>query len=877
MKNDIPKTYPAKEVEDEIYKIWENSGFFNPDNLNLSENAETFSIAMPPPNATGELHLGHATFLTIQDIIIRFQRMRGKRTLYLPGTDHAAIATQNKVEKLLKKEKNLSREDLGREKFLEEVNAFVNRSQDTIKNQIRKMGASCDWSREHYTMDPQLSKAVTEVFVRMYKNGLIYRGERIVNWCPRCASTLADDEVDYKPEKTKFYYMKYGPITIGTARPETKFLDKTIVVHPNDERYKKIVGKTFAVPWINGEVQASVIADPAVDMNFGTGAMTITPAHSFADFDIAKRHNLPIIQIINEQGILTDAAGEFAGKNAHEAREEIVQKMQDNCLIEKIDEEYDHQISVCYRCVHVVEPLISAQWFIDVNTPSVSWKGKKVSLKEAALDAGKSDDIDIIPDRFNKTYFQWMENLRDWCISRQIWFGHRIPVWYCIGDTACKRECKEPIVSSEPPSACPHCGSKNLEQDPDVLDTWFSSGLWTFSTLGWPQETQDLKTYHPTSVLETGYDILFFWVARMILMSSYCLGEVPFKKVYLHGLVRDKQGRKMSKSLGNGIDPLEMVEKYGTDAVRLSLVIGTSPGNDVRLYEEKIVGYRNFVNKLWNISRFILMGAEKSAGVGAGSKGVPWNTPTLADKWILKKFAAAAKQTTEDLEAFRFSQAGETLRAFTWNDFADWYLEIAKIERGKENILLYLLKNLLRLWHPFMPFVTERIYSLISDKLLMADEWTYAQEEYLAYETDAFLVIKEIITAIRNTWPELKIPSQQSLEISLSSEKHHALIHAHRTLIETLGRATLVENIAEHKAIPLSNGGTLFINANGVENQIDSQKAQQETKTLKAYTAQLKKTLGNEAFLKNAKPSVIQEKKEKLQKAEERLKKFSQH
>ncbi len=882
MKNDIPKTYTAQEVEDAIYKKWEDSGFFNPDNLRIPKDAETFSIAMPPPNATGELHVGHAAGLTLQDIMIRFERMRGKRTLYLPGTDHAAIATQNKVEKLLRQEKNLSRDDLGREKFLDEVHAFVKNSQNTIKNQIRKMGASCDWSREKYTLEPALSSAVTEVFVRMYKDGLIYRGERIVNWCPRCASTLADDEVDYKAETTKFYYMKYGPITIGTARPETKFLDKTIVVHPDDTRYQALAGKTFTVPWINENVSANVITDTCVDMAFGSGAMTITPAHSFADFDIAQRHNLPIIQIINEQGVLTSAAGEFAGKNAHEAREEIVKKMQANGLIEKIDEAYEHQISVCYRCGHVVEPLISKQWFINVNYELriTNYELQKIvgkstaSLKEIAVAVVKNGEIAIIPDRFNKTYFQWMENLRDWCISRQIWFGHRIPVWYCAGDTACKLECKEPIVATEPPRACPHCGSHNLAQDPDVLDTWFSSGLWTFSTLGWPQKTADFKTYHPTSVLETGYDILFFWVARMILMTAYCTGEVPFRTVYLHGLVRDKAGRKMSKSLGNGIDPLEMIQKYGTDAVRLSLVIGATPGNDVRLYEEKIAGYRNFVNKLWNISRFILMSTEQSEEGGLTEEGAINCAPTLADTWILKKFTGAAQRVTADLSAFRFSQAGETLRAFTWNDLADWYLEIAKIEGGKKDILLYLLKNLLRLWHPFMPFVTERIFACRAETLLMVEEWAHIREEYLAYNTDAFALIQEIITALRNTRAGLKIPPHTLLEIAISSENHHAVIQAHRVLIETLGRSAFVENIAEQKAISLSSGTTLFINAKTAETPVDLQKIRQETEMLKAYSAELKKTLANTAFLKNAKESVINEKKEKLREAGEKLKKL---
>ena len=877
-KQDIPKTYNAKEIEDSIYKKWEESGYFNPDNLNIPKNAETFTISMPPPNATGELHLGHAEFLTLQDLMIRFERLRGKQALYLPGTDHAAIATQNKVEKILKKERGVTREELGREKFLQEVAIFVKSSQDTIKKQIRKMGTSCDWSREKYTLEPALTKAVQETFVRMYNDGLIYRGDRIVNWCPRCASTLADDEVEYKPEKTKFYYMKYGPITIGTARPETKFLDKTIVVHPSDERYKDIVGKTFMVPWINGEVEANVIADKAAQMEFGTGAMTITPAHSFLDFDIAKRHNLPVLQIINEQGILTDNAGEFAGKIASEARDELIAKMKEKGLIEKIDENYEHQISVCYRCGHVVEPLISKQWFIDVGKPAVSWKGKTVSIKQASIDAVKSGDIEIIPDQFNKTYFHWMKNLRDWCISRQIWFGHRIPVWYhetCQNIEKIGEE--KPIVSIEEPRTCPHCEHKDgsakiFRQDPDVLDTWFSSGLWTFSTLGWPKETEDLKKFHPTSVLETGYDILFFWVARMIIMATYCVGEIPFEKVYLHGLVRDKQGRKMSKSLGNGIDPLKMIEKYGTDAVRLSLVIGTTPGNDVRLYEEKIAGYRNFVNKLWNISRFILMNIDETTRQSTGHRHAP-TADTLADKWILKKFTELCESTAKDCKTFNFSRAGENLRAFTWNSLADWYLEIAKIEGGKDEILLYILKNLLKLWHPFTPFVTEHIYSMISDKLLMADGWAETHENYEKFDTKDFDALQTIITVIRNSRALNKVNSGDEIDIVIKTEKPKNIISAQKNIIEKLARVKITD--ADPNETDYTNASVPEIDIYlKTKKEQDPKKLKKEIQNAKEYIQSLKQMLANKSFTENAPAQVVQEKKNKLKQAEETLKKL---
>ncbi|MFA6436380.1 MAG: valine--tRNA ligase, partial [Candidatus Gracilibacteria bacterium] len=592
----IDTAYNAKKVEDALYKKWEKSGGFTP---KIDPKKKPFTIALPPPNATGQLHLGHATMLAIEDIMVRFHRMKGQPTLWLPGTDHAAIATQNKVEKIIAEE-GTNRHEMGRRKFLERVKKYVANSQDTIRNQMRKMGASVDWTRERYTLDDGLSEAVRDAFVKMHHDGLIYRGHRIVNWCPRCASTLADEELEYKEQKTKFYYLKYGPVVIGTARPETKFQDKIIIVHPKDKRYKKWIGKKMMVPWIDGEVEAQFVADETADMKMGTGAMTITPAHSFVDFDLAKKYGFEIVQIIDEQGKITSAGGpHFQGLPVKEAREKVIEALQQKGLVDHIDENYVHNLSVCYRCGTAVEPLVSRQWFVNVTKKI---RGK--SLKDRTLEAVKKGKIKIVPDRFKKVYFHWVENLRDWCISRQIWWGHQIPVWYCEDKKSPK--CEEPIVANKTPEKCPHCKGKNLKQDPDTLDTWFSSGLWTFSTLGWPKKTKDLAYFHPTSVLETGYDILFFWVIRMVLMTTYLTNEIPFETVYLHGLVRDKEGRKMSKSLGNGIDPLDMIEKYGTDAVRLSLVLGSSPGNDMRLYEEKIAGYRNFVNKIWNGARYVL-------------------------------------------------------------------------------------------------------------------------------------------------------------------------------------------------------------------------------------------------------------------------------
>ncbi len=754
----FPKAYSSLK-EDEIYATWETSGFFNPDIPHSTtyppaspckawragnlQPTTYFSISMPPPNATGELHIGHAMFLTLQDIMIRYHRMKGESALWLPGTDHASIATQNKVEKDLLKTEGKTRHDLGRAAFLKRVNQFVKDSQHTIRTQIRKMGSSCDWSRERYTLDDWLTRAVQEVFVRMHKDGLIYRGNRIVNWCPRCASTLADDEVEYKAAKGKFYYFRYGPIVIGTARPETKFYDKTIVVHPKDKRYKHLVGGKFMVPWIEGEVEANVIADPVVDVHMGTGAMTLTPAHSFIDFDLAQKYKLPIVQIIDERGNLTDVAGEFSGMNAYKTRKAIVDKMRKKSLVERIDDEYEHNLSVCYRCDTAIEPLVSRQWFIDVNHELLITNyelrktvGKeRASLKEIAVAVVKKGEIKIIPDRFNKTYFHWMENLRDWCISRQIWFGHRIPVWYCYGklkttaQNSKLEQCDTVVVSITKPKQCRKCNGTKFTQDPDTLDTWFSSGLWTFSTLGWPEETKDLERFHPTSVMETGYDILFFWVARMILMSTYTLGEVPFKTVYLHGLVRDKLGRKMSKSLGNGIDPLDMIKKFGADAVRLSLVIGTTPGNDIRLYEEKIAGYRNFVNKVWNISRFIIRNLQfnpESFQDQSAKLQFKIQNFTLADHWILYELSELVKRVNKNLESYRFSAASEDIYEFMWHKLADVYIEEIKREKleHRQEILEYILEKYLIMLHPFVPFVTEGIWGKLKTKdLLMIQPW----------------------------------------------------------------------------------------------------------------------------------------------------------
>ncbi|MES2930159.1 MAG: valine--tRNA ligase [Patescibacteria group bacterium] len=707
--------YDPTSTEDRIYALWQESGFFNPDICIekgvTAPDAKPFSIVLPPPNVTGTLHIGHAAMLVIEDIMVRFARMQGYRTLWLPGTDHAAIATQSKVEKIIEKE-GLRKNDMGREEFLKRVTLFAQDSHDAIVSQIKKMGASIDWSREAFTLDEKRNVAVRTAFKKMYDDGLIYRGHRIVNWDPKGQTVISDDEIVYKEEKTKFYYLKYGPFTIGTARPETKFGDKYVVMHPDDTRYMQYKhGDTIEVEWINGPISATIIKDESIDMEFGTGVMTITPWHSAVDFGIAERHKLDKEQIIDTYGKLLSIAGEFAGMKIKDARAKIIEKLESKGLVEKI-EDYTHNIATAERTEAVIEPQIMNQWFINVNKPIADRENK--SLKELMLEPVKNGNISILPDRFERVYYNWVENLRDWCISRQIWYGHRIPVWYKGEEIYCGIEAPR---------------EEGWEQDSDTLDTWFSSGLWTFSTLGWPEKTKDFETYHPTTILETGYDIIFFWVARMILMSQYLLGDIPFKTVYLHGLVRDAQGRKMSKSLGNIIDPLDVAKKYGADAVRMSLIIGTGPGNDSKMSEDKIKAYKNFANKLWNITRFILSSTE---GIIPDAK---FSAYTDADKALIVERDEIMKAITKEMEEYKFYLAGDKIYQYAWARLADVIIEESKPILGGEDdyaknsraqFLLDTLAKVITALHPFMPFVTEELWSLIPRKdknLLLVTAW----------------------------------------------------------------------------------------------------------------------------------------------------------
>lgn len=711
------KPYNPGEREPRILEAWEASGYANPDVCIekgvTHPDAEAYSIVLPPPNVTGTLHMGHAAMLAIEDILIRYHRMRGFRTLWVPGTDSAAIATQSKVEDEMYKKEKKTRHDIGREELMRRIDVFTEESKATIIDQLKRMGSSLDWSRYAYTMDEPRYRAVMEAFVRMYDAGLIYRGNRIVNWDPKLQTTVSDDEIEYLEKTDPFYYFQYGPFVIGTVRPETKFGDKYVVMHPDDTRYAEYThGQKLQLEWINGPIEATVIKDEAVDMETGSGVMTITPAHSAIDFEIAERHKLDVEQVIDERGILLPIAGEFAGQHIKKARAAIVEKLKTKGLIAKVDEHYVHNVSTNSRGGGLIEPQVKRQWFMAVNKKVTFPNGKEMTLKEWMRESVESGKVGIAPDRFEKIYHNWITNLRDWCLSRQIWFGHRIPAWF-KGD--------EIKVSIESPG-------EGWEQDPDTLDTWFSSGLWSFSTLGWPEATEDLRTYHPTSVLETGYDIIFFWVARMILMAGFLTGQVPFKRVYLHGLVRDGHGRKMSKSLGNIINPLDMIEKYGADATRLSLVVGTQPGNDLKLSEDRVRGYKHFANKVWNITRFVLENECKPEGEMLSE-----------DEACVKEAMRLAKTVSENIDQFRIDLAADAAYHFVWDRFAAEILEEskaalkgddAKAKASKQRMLYEVLVISIKVLHPFMPFVTEAIWQELPVKerdLLMVAAWP-AQE-----------------------------------------------------------------------------------------------------------------------------------------------------
>ncbi|MFH1744645.1 MAG: valine--tRNA ligase [bacterium] len=877
MKKEFPKAYEPVEYEDQIYKNWEEKGFFNPDNLDLPKTAEKYSIMMPPPNVTGVLHLGHALENTIMDIEVRYQRMKGKRAVIIPGTDHAAVATQAKVEKLLMAEgiKN-PREELGREELLKRIREYAENSKATIISQIKRLGTSCDWSRFAYTFDEKRSSAVNEMFIKMYNDRLIYKGYRVINWSVKGQSTCSDDELEYREEKTKLYTFKYSkdfPIFVSTTRPETKLGDVAVAVNPKDARYKRYINQTFTVDVGAKEpLNIEIIGDKEVDPEYGTGAVGVTPAHSMIDFEMKERHNLKLIKIIGEDGKMTEAAGkEYTGLDAKTARDKFVEWLRKNNLLEK-EEEIVHNIGTSDRFKDVVEVIPMEQWFVAVNKKI---PGKEKSLKDLMKEAvavGHSGDkekkIEITPDRFNNQYFHWIDNLRDWCISRQIWWGHRIPVWYCA--------CGEVICVKEKPEKCPKCGIKELKQDPDTLDTWFSSGTWTFSTLGWPEKTEDLKNYHSSAWMQMGYEILFFWMARMILMSTYALDDIPFKNVYIHGMLRDKNGNKFSKSAGNGINPIEIIDKYGADALRLSLILGIAPGNDSKFYEEKVESGKNFVNKLWNISRYILDNLEDKID-NINKIKIDNKKLNLADRWILGKLDNLIKEVGNDLENYNFSQAGEKLREFTWNDLADWYLEASKFEKSaeKEKVLAIVLRDLLKMWHPFMPFVAEVIWKNLDKSNLIVEKWPVTLKG--KFNGNDFELIKEIISSIRNARSENKIePAKKIKAVIYAGDKtdlvkeQSELIKKLRTGIEELEIRSAGDEIADAINIAVGNIRIFLIGA--VDKEKEKVRIKKDIDNLEKVINKLKNKLANQEFLDKAPKNIIERERKNLKEREEELK-----
>ena len=758
MSKELAKQYDPKEVEDRIYKMWLDGNYFH---AKREEGKETYTIVIPPPNITGQLHMGHALDNTLQDILIRFKRMQGFDTLWVPGTDHASIATEAKIVEAMRKE-GITKDDIGREGFLERAWDWKEKFGGRIIEQLKKMGSSCDWERERFTLDEGCNKAVNEVFVKLYEKGLIYRGERIINWCPHCLTSISDAEVEYEEQAGHFWHLRYpfadgsGYLELATTRPETLLGDTAVAVNPNDERYKDIVGKTLILPIVHREIP--VVADDYVETDFGTGVVKITPAHDPNDFEVGLRHNLEVINVLTDDAKIVDDYPKYAGMDRYEARKAIVEDLKAEGALVKI-EDYSHNVGTCYRCGTTVEPRVSKQWFV-----------KMKPLATPAIDAVKNGETKFVPQRFEKVYFHWLENIKDWCISRQLWWGHRIPAWYCD-------ECGEITVSKTEVHKCSKCGSTHIHQDPDTLDTWFSSALWPFSTLGWPEKTEDFKHYYPTNTLVTGYDIIPFWVMRMMFSGIEQTGEVPFKTVLIHGLVRDSQGRKMSTSLGNGVDPLEVIAEYGADALRFSLATGNSPGNDMRYIPERVEASRNFANKLWNAARFILMNLESD-------EVIPLDKGNLAleDKWIISKFNTLCKDVTENLDRFELGMAVGKLYDFIWDVFCDWYIEICKPRLGGDDdkakntargVLLFVFSKTLALLHPFMPFITEEIWQSIphnGEALMVSRYPKYSDEFAFAKEEEEFEKIMAVIKAVRNRRAEMNVPPSKKATVQIQTD-----------------------------------------------------------------------------------------------------------
>ena len=863
---ELPKVYEPQQVEGRIYRMWMDNDCFK---ATPDPDKKPFSIVMPPPNVTGQLHMGHAMDATLQDILTRFKRMQGYEALWLPGTDHAGIATQIKVEEELRTKEGLTRYDLGREKFLQRVWEWKEKYGNRIVEQQKKMGASCDWSRSRFTMDEGCNKAVIKVFCELYHKGLIYRGDRIINWCPVCKTALSDAEVEYEEQNSHLWHVRYDApdksysITVATTRPETILGDTAIAVHPEDERYQDIVGKTVCIPVIGREIP--IVADEYVEMEFGTGAVKMTPAHDPNDFEVGKRHNLEVIRVTNDDGTMNENAGRFQGMTALECREAVVEQLKQEGYLVKI-EDYTHNVGTCYRCHHTVDPVTSTQWFV-----------KMEPLAKPAIEVVRSGRTKFVPERFAKTYYNWMENIRDWCISRQLWWGHRIPAWYCD-------ECGETIVAREAPTACPKCGCTHLHQDEDVLDTWFSSALWPFSTLGWPDETEDLKYFYPTSMLVTGYDIIFFWVARMIFSGIEQMGDSPFDTVLIHGLVRDAQGRKMSKSLGNGVDPLEVIDKYGADALRFSLAMGVSPGNDTRYSDEKVESARNFANKVWNASRFVLMNTQTREAIDPALLQLP-------DQWILSRLNKAVAEVSAHMEDGDFGMAANKIYDFAWSEFCDWFIELSKgrlmgedeeQKRNVRGVLLYVLEGLLKLLHPFMPFLTEEVYQHLPehDGMLILARWPEVKAEY-AFETEERQMegLMEIIRAIRNLRSEMNVQAGRRTHVTLIPDAGwESTLAIAEPYLQRLAYASDVaiggkDALAGEKVVSaVCAAGEIRIPLGDlVDLQKELARLEKERKNLEGEIARAQGKLNNPGFLSKAPAQLVEQEREKLKTAQSML------
>jgi valyl-tRNA synthetase len=861
----LSTTYEPKKVEDKWYKKWEEGGFFSGDN---NAQGEPFCIVMPPPNVTGQLHMGHALDNTMQDILTRWRRMQGRRTLWLPGTDHAGIATQAKVEESLAQE-GISKYDLGREAFVEKVWQWKHLYHERITRQLRLLGSSCDWQRERFTLDEGCSRAVREVFVRLYEKGLIYRGSYIVNWCSKCQTTISDIEVEHNDRAGHLWHLRYpfadgsGYVVVATTRPETLLGDTAVAVHPDDERYRGLVGKKLLLPVMNREIP--LVADDYVDPSFGTGAVKITPAHDPNDFEIGMRHQLPQITVIGKDGKMTSEAGKYAGMDSMECREKLVAEFKELGLLEDISD-LEHAVGECYRCSTVVEPLVSPQWFV-----------KMAPLARPAIEAVKSGQIRFVPDRFAKIYLGWMENIRDWCISRQLWWGHRIPVWYC-------QDCGQVICQKSDPDVCPVCGGGRLEQDPDVLDTWFSSALWPFSTLGWPENTEDLKAFYPTDVLVTGRDIIFFWVARMIFCGLEFMEQKPFGDVFIHGLVLDAQGRKMSKSLGNGIDPLEIIDKYGADALRFMLVTGNTPGNDLRFQEERLEAARNFANKIWNACRFALMNLEDYE-----ENAYPLKL-TLADQWILDRLRVTAQAVNQNLEKYELGEAAREIYDFTWDEFCDWYVETAKARLYKgtaeerhtaQHILVLVLRETLQLLHPFMPFITEELWQHLphTGPSIMLSAYPQAQAlESYPQATRKMQLLMEIIRAVRNIRAEMNVPPGKKADLSLFADKDTlAVIAEGADYIKVLSQVDEITTAAKGSEPPPqaasahTAGVEIFVPLKGlIDLEKEAARLKKEIASMEQELKRLAGKLSNQGFLSKAPSEVVEKERSKQVEYEEK-------